>query len=137
MLLVFVCIAIPFLPAFAKRFDLNVGLPAVQAGRGDNQMKEKDDDLAHPGMVPKPEKTPNFGSGFNGSTQHQLEMFDEGSLRRILSSYFNYYHRSRTHLSLEKDSPERRPIQPPEIGPVVAYPRSVDCITATNNKHLK
>lgn len=50
-------------------------------------------------------------------------MFDEGSLRRILSSYFNYYHRSRTHLSLEKDSPEPRPIRPPEIGPVVALPQ--------------
>jgi hypothetical protein len=24
-------------------------------------MKEKDDDIAHPGMVSKPEKTPNFG----------------------------------------------------------------------------
>jgi transposase InsO family protein len=50
-------------------------------------------------------------------------VFDEGSLRRILSSYFNYYHRSRTHLSLEKDSPEPRSIQPPEIGPVVAQPQ--------------
>lgn len=47
-------------------------------------------------------------------------VFDEGSLRRILASYFDYYHRSRTHLSLEKDSPEPRPVQPPEIGPVVA-----------------
>jgi len=28
---------------------------------GDNQMKEKDDDIAHPGMVSKPQKTPNFG----------------------------------------------------------------------------
>jgi len=28
---------------------------------GDNQMKEKDDDIAHPGIVSKPEKTPNFG----------------------------------------------------------------------------
>ena len=28
---------------------------------GDDQMKEKDDDIAHPGMVSKPEKTPNFG----------------------------------------------------------------------------
>jgi hypothetical protein len=37
---------------------------------GDNQMKEKDYDLAHPGMEPKPEKTPNFDGGFNGSTQH-------------------------------------------------------------------
>ena len=47
-------------------------------------------------------------------------VFDEGSLRRILAAYFEYYHRSRTHLGLEKDSPEPRPIQPPEIGPVVA-----------------
>jgi hypothetical protein len=28
---------------------------------GDNQIKEKDDDIAHPGMVSKPEKTPNLG----------------------------------------------------------------------------
>jgi hypothetical protein len=24
-------------------------------------MNEKDDDIAHPGMISKPEKTPNFG----------------------------------------------------------------------------
>jgi putative transposase len=46
--------------------------------------------------------------------------FDEGSLRRILASYFDYYHRSRAHLSLGKDSPVPRPVQPPEIGPVVS-----------------
>jgi transposase InsO family protein len=45
---------------------------------------------------------------------------NEGSLRRILGCYLNYYHASRTHLSLEKDSPEPRPVQPPEMGPVVA-----------------
>ena len=38
-------------------------------------------------------------------------VFDERPLRRILASYFDYYHRSRTHLSLGKDSPERRPMQ--------------------------
>ena len=47
-------------------------------------------------------------------------VFDEGSLRRILASYFDYYHRSRTHLSLGKDSPEPRPMQAPDMGPVVA-----------------
>jgi putative transposase len=47
-------------------------------------------------------------------------VFDEVSLRRTLASYFDYYHRSRTHLSLAKDSPEPRPVQPPEIGPVVS-----------------
>jgi hypothetical protein len=47
-------------------------------------------------------------------------VFHETSLRRILGSYFDYYHRSRTHLSLSKDSPEPRSVQPPEVGAVVA-----------------
>jgi transposase InsO family protein len=50
-------------------------------------------------------------------------VFNEGSLRRILASYVDYYHRSRTHLSLEKDSPEPRAVQRPEIGPVVSVPQ--------------
>jgi putative transposase len=50
-------------------------------------------------------------------------VFQESSLRRTLNSYFDYYHRSRTHLSLGKDSPEPRPIQPPEMGSVVAVPQ--------------
>ncbi len=44
-------------------------------------------------------------------------------LRRILSSYFDYYHRSRTHLSLAKDCPEPRPASPPDAGKIVAFPR--------------
>ena len=47
-------------------------------------------------------------------------VFQESSLRRILVSYLDYYHRSRTHLSLGKDSPEPRSIQPPGMGSVVA-----------------
>ena len=50
-------------------------------------------------------------------------VFQESSLRRTLHSYFEYYHRSRTHLSLAKDSPEPRAIQPPEMGSVVAIPQ--------------
>jgi transposase InsO family protein len=50
-------------------------------------------------------------------------VFHERSLRRILTSYFDYYHRSRTHLSLGKDSPEPRAIQPPEMGSVVVVPQ--------------
>jgi putative transposase len=50
-------------------------------------------------------------------------VFHESSLRRILNSYFDYYHRSRTHFSLGKDSPEPRAIQPPEMGSVVALPQ--------------
>ena len=47
-------------------------------------------------------------------------VFHESSLRRTLDSYLDYYHRSRTHLSLGKDSPEPRRVQPPEMGSVVA-----------------
>ena len=49
-------------------------------------------------------------------------VFHEASLRRILASYLDYYHRSRTHLSLGKDLPEPREIQPPEMRSVVALP---------------
>jgi putative transposase len=52
-----------------------------------------------------------------------LIVFHESSLRRTLASYFDYYHQSRTHLSLGKDSPEPRAIQPLGIGPVVAVPQ--------------
>lgn len=50
-------------------------------------------------------------------------VFHERSLRRILRSYLDYYHRSRTHLSLRKDSPEPRSIQPEQMGRVVALPQ--------------
>ena len=48
-----------------------------------------------------------------------VRVFNEASLRRILESYFQYYHGARTHLSLEKNAPQTRPIQPPELGSVV------------------
>ena len=50
-------------------------------------------------------------------------VFDERHLRRVLSAYFEYHHHSRTHLSLAKDCPEPRPIQPPSAGTVVAFPQ--------------
>ena len=50
-------------------------------------------------------------------------VFDECHLRRVLSAYFEYHHRSRTHLLLAKDCPEPRPIQPPAAGTVVAFPQ--------------
>jgi putative transposase len=50
-------------------------------------------------------------------------VFGKASLRRILSSYFSYYHETRPHLALGRDAPEPRPIQPPELGRVVALSR--------------
>ncbi len=41
---------------------------------------------------------------------------------RILASYLDYYHGARTHLSLDKDAPDGRPVQPPDAGNIVAFP---------------
>jgi putative transposase len=49
-------------------------------------------------------------------------VLNERHLKRVLSSYFDYYHRWRTHLSLAMDSPESRPVQPPTQGTVVECP---------------
>ena len=46
-------------------------------------------------------------------------VINEWHLRRILKSYFSYYHRSRTHLSLDKDAPESRPVQGLQAGTIV------------------
>jgi transposase InsO family protein len=40
-----------------------------------------------------------------------IVVFGEGHLRRILATYTEYYNELRTHLSLDKDSPNRRPVQ--------------------------
>jgi transposase InsO family protein len=50
-------------------------------------------------------------------------ILNERHLRRILREYFSYYHTCRTHLSLQKDTPEPRPVEPLEMGRVVAFPR--------------
>jgi hypothetical protein len=49
-------------------------------------------------------------------------VFNERYLRQIFRDYFVYYHRSRTHLALDKDSPEHRDVEPPELGEIVAIP---------------
>jgi putative transposase len=45
-------------------------------------------------------------------------VMNEKHLRRILKEYFSYYHESRTHLGLEKDSPISRPTQIVDAGPI-------------------
>ena len=46
----------------------------------------------------------------------------EKHLRGILTAYLSYYHKSRTHLSLSKDAPEPRAVQPPNLGEIVELP---------------
>jgi transposase InsO family protein len=52
-----------------------------------------------------------------------LIVLNERHLRRVLSSYGDYYHRTRTHLSLRKDCPDPRPVRPPTRGKVIAVPQ--------------
>ena len=49
-------------------------------------------------------------------------VFNERSLRRILRSYIDYDQRFRTHLSLGKDTPITRPVQPATLGQVIEIP---------------
>ncbi len=52
-----------------------------------------------------------------------LIVIDDRHLRRILASYFDYYHRSRTRSSLGKDSPVPRPVESATAREVLALPQ--------------
>jgi transposase InsO family protein len=52
-----------------------------------------------------------------------MVVLNERCLHRHLKSFADYYHRSRTHLALEKDSPEPRPVQAPDAGRIIAIPQ--------------
>ena len=50
-------------------------------------------------------------------------ILSERHLRRVLSSYFQYHHDARTHLSLHKDCPRPRPVQLRSAGNnIIAFP---------------
>ena len=49
-------------------------------------------------------------------------VFNEVGLYQQIKLFTAYYHESRTHLSLAKDSPESRAVQPPDQGRIVAVP---------------
>lgn len=51
-----------------------------------------------------------------------IVILNERHLKRIRTTYFGYYHRWRTHLSLEMDSPSSRPVQLTGSGNVVQFP---------------
>jgi len=51
-----------------------------------------------------------------------LIVVGENHLRRILRNYLVYYHSCRTHLSLDKDSPQPRKVESPDQGEIVESP---------------
>jgi hypothetical protein len=49
-------------------------------------------------------------------------VYNDRHLKRLLRSYFAYYHAARTHLALEKQCPQRRPIEQSSRGKIIAFP---------------
>src|SRR5262245_29748444 len=72
-----------------------------------------------PGRNPYAERL--IGSICRECLDHVI-IFSERHLRRVLSSYFQYHHEARTHLSLNKDCPRPRPVQLPSAGHIIAFP---------------
>ena len=52
----------------------------------------------------------------------RIIVLSENHLHRILTHYVRYYNESRTHLSLERNAPLPRSIEPPATGKIVAVP---------------
>jgi transposase InsO family protein len=50
-------------------------------------------------------------------------VLNERHLRRLLSSFFDYYHQSRPHRALDQNAPEPREVEPPGRGRVIALPQ--------------
>jgi hypothetical protein len=81
-----------------------------------------------PILTQRPHPLPPLGarafreSGVLPPGAHHVIIFNERHLRRVLSSYFQYHHDIRTHLSLGKDCPRPRPIQSPSAGNIIAFP---------------
>lgn len=70
-------------------------------------------------------KTAHTGPGWRARHCPGLDIvLNESSLRCNLKSYFGYYQYSRTHLSLDKDAPDPRAIQPSELGALVEIPEA-------------
>ena len=79
------------------------GLPAAQS----------------PGPTPFAERL--IGSIRQECLEHVLGLI-ERHRRRLRTAYFAYYHRARTRLALEKDAPDGRRIEPPELGAIIPIP---------------
>ena len=62
-----------------------------------------------------------IGSHRRGLLEHVI-ILNERDLKRLLSSYFDDYHRWRTHRSLDQDAPEGRPVRSAEPGNVLELP---------------
>ena len=76
---------------------------------------------AVPGNLASPNICRAYGLALDQHPKRQT-VLSQDHLRRILRSYFGYYHDWRTHLSLDMDCPEPRAVQPPEAGEIIEIP---------------
>lgn len=60
-----------------------------------------------------------FGSIRRECLDH-VSVLNERHLKRILTDYFDYYHKARAHLSLDCNAPTPRDVEPPSLGEVVS-----------------
>jgi putative transposase len=67
-----------------------------------------------------------FVGRFIGSVRREcfdhVIVFNEAGLLKLMAGYCSYYKQSRTHLSLDKDTPIPRLVSPPGDGTIVAIP---------------
>lgn len=60
-------------------------------------------------------------------------VLNEQHLHRILREYIHYYHTCRNHLSLNKDPPDTRAVEPPEFGNIVKFP----CVGGLHHRYMR
>ncbi|MEA3275837.1 MAG: integrase core domain-containing protein, partial [Pseudomonadota bacterium] len=72
-----------------------------------------------PGQNPSVERL--IGSVRRVCLDHVI-VLNERHLKRLLRAYFSYYHAARTHLALDKQSPQPRQVESPDSGEVIAFP---------------
>ena len=76
-------------------------------------------------MVRSPWQSPYVERLIGSVRRHGLDhviVLNHRHLRRILKSYFDYYHRSRCHLSLDGDAPETRAVHLPKMARLIELP---------------
>jgi hypothetical protein len=74
---------------------------------------------ASPWQNPYPERV--IGS-IRRECLDRVIVLNQAHLRRVLTIYSRYYHRTRTHLGLEKDAPDPRLISATSTRPIIAIP---------------
>src|SRR6266851_9572725 len=101
----------------------------TQPGRSDEQITEVVTAPRSPWQNAYVERV--LGSIRRECLDHMV-IFNERHLRRVLSSYVDYYQGTRTHLSLDKDCPDPRPIMHAGSERWSPSRKSAACITVTN-----